>query len=153
VIFEKFVERGPGVGRVWRSPLVSTTLERREGVRMTFEVKIVEAWRRRTAERRAGQGHTRPTRAARLSAGVIKCPPFALRSSGHSVKGSADFSPQRVVGGMELERTWGVVGEAEFCGLKLRAPQSWGAAMPSVVMKRRILLVAVGGRQRDPSRA
>ena len=28
---------------------------------------------------------------------MIKCPPFALRSSGHGVEGSADFSPQRVV--------------------------------------------------------
>jgi hypothetical protein len=80
---------------------------------MTLEVKIVVAWRRRTAERRAGQGHTRPTRAARLSSGVIKCPPFAPRSSGHGVKGSADFSPQRVVGGMELERMCGVVGDAD----------------------------------------
>ena len=33
VTFEKLVARGSGVGRVWRSPLVPTTLERREMVR------------------------------------------------------------------------------------------------------------------------
>ena len=33
VTFEKFVKLGSGVGRVWRSPLVPTTLERREMVR------------------------------------------------------------------------------------------------------------------------
>ena len=107
------------------------------------------AWRRQSAERRAGQGHTRPTRAARLSAGVIKCPPFAPRSSGHGVKGSADFSPQRVVGGMEFGRTCDVPGEAECCGLKVRAPQSCGAAMSSVVIK---VACSSGGSGRTPTR-
>ena len=105
------------------------------GCEITLVVKIVVAWRRRDAERRAGQGHTRPTRAARLSAEVMKCPSFRIRQRGHGVKGSADFSPQRVVGGMELGRTCDVLGEAECCGLKVRAPQTCGAAMPSVVMK------------------
>jgi hypothetical protein len=36
---------------------------------------------------------------------------------------------------MELGSTCGVLGEAECCGLKVRAPQTFGAAMSSVVMK------------------
>jgi hypothetical protein len=103
---------------------------------MTLVVKIVVAWRRRDSERRAGQGHTRPTTAARLSAGVMKCPSFRNRRSGHGVKERAGFSPQRVVGGMAFGRTCGALAEAECCGLKVRTPQTCGAAMPSVVMKR-----------------
>jgi hypothetical protein len=55
------------------------------------------------------------------------CLSLRIHRSGRGVKGSADFSPQRVVGGMKLGRTCGVVGEAECCGLKVRAPQSCDA--------------------------
>ena len=48
-----------------------------------------------------------------------------------------------------MERTCGVVGEAECCGLKVRAPQSCGAAMPSVVMK---AACSSGGSGSPPTR-
>ena len=63
------------------------------------------------------------------------CLSLRIHRSGRCIKWSADFSPQRVVGGMELGSTCGVLGEAECCGLKVRAPQTFGAAMSSVVMK------------------
>jgi hypothetical protein len=46
---------------------------------MTLEVNFVVAWRRQAAERRAGQGHTRPTKTARLSLELSRNPPTEKR--------------------------------------------------------------------------